>query len=123
MVAAVMLIVVIVMGSIIWLDRILGPSEPFAWFEGVSLWPTMILELLILLVTCGLLFYGRRQLTRNIDTVAQEFGITQLSEHKPATMRRAKGECGFWSRIRWRWGLDRTKMDSSSNGTAARPMA
>jgi hypothetical protein len=56
-------------------------GEPFAWAEGVSIWPTQILGLVILVVTCILLVYGRMRLRANIDKVATSFGLSKLDDH------------------------------------------
>jgi hypothetical protein len=53
-------------------------GEPFAWLEGVSLWPTQILGLVILVLTCILLVYGRMRLRGNVDKVATAFGLSPL---------------------------------------------
>jgi hypothetical protein len=56
-------------------------GEPFAWLEGVSLWPTQILGLVILVVTCILLIYGRVRLRANIDKVADSLGLGPAGAH------------------------------------------
>lgn len=57
-------------------------GEPFAWLEGVSIWPTQILGLIILVVTCALLVYGRMRLRANVDKVAKSFGLRTLEDHE-----------------------------------------
>jgi hypothetical protein len=57
-------------------------GEPFAWLEGVSIWPTQVLGLIILVVTCALLVYGRMRLRANIDKVARAFGLRTLEDHE-----------------------------------------
>jgi hypothetical protein len=59
-------------------------GEPFAWLEGVSIWPTQILGLIILVVTCALLVYGRMRLRANIDKVATSFGLSTLGAREQA---------------------------------------
>ena len=120
---AVFLLLLLLMGVgwIIWRDVISGTGEPFAWFEGVSIWPTKILELLILLVTVGLLCYGRLQLRRDIDTVAEKFNLTPLSQHASAPTPRVQGKRDFWVCVRWLWWLDRPEVNASGNGTKASP--
>jgi len=70
-----------VAGHTIWRDATSGSGEPFAWFEGVSIWPTQIFRLGILLLTVALFFFGWWQLRRRIDGVAGEFGLATLTEH------------------------------------------
>jgi hypothetical protein len=60
-------------------------GEPFAWLEGVSIWPTQILGLIILVVTCALLVYGRMRLRANIDNVATSFGLSTLGARERAS--------------------------------------
>lgn len=62
-------------------------GEPFAWLEGVSIWPTQILGLVILVVTCLLLVYGRMRLRANIDKVATSFGLSTLGAHEQGSGR------------------------------------
>ena len=65
-------------------------GEPFAWLEGVSIWPTQILGLIILAVTCILLVYGRMRLRANIDKVAASFGLSTLGAHEQLSGRRER---------------------------------
>lgn len=120
-IVAAMLPVVIVVCGIIWFDMTSGTGEPFAWFEGVSIWPTQLLELQILVMTFVLLFYGYWQRTKNIDAVANDFHLTSLSTRTSATMQQVQGARGFWRRPKWRWGLDRLAVDSPVIGTTADP--
>ncbi len=60
-------------------------GEPFAWLEGVSIWPTQILGLIVLVVTCVLLVYGRMRLRANIDKVATSFGLSTLGAREQAS--------------------------------------
>jgi hypothetical protein len=120
-VMVVTLIVGIVVRWVIWPDIISGEGEPFAWFEGISIWPTMGLEFLTLLVTIVLLVYGRRKLTKNIDSVANEFSLTRLSECPSATIPSGKSKRGLWSRISGRQKFDQAAVDSSGNATPACP--
>jgi hypothetical protein len=62
-------------------------GEPFAWLEGVSIWPTQILGLVILVVTCILLVIGRMRLRANIDKVATCFGLSTLGAHEQGSGR------------------------------------
>jgi hypothetical protein len=122
MIVAIMLLVLMVVWRwIIWPDATSGTGEPFAWFEGVSIWPTKILDLLILLVTVILLVYGRLRLRRDIDTVAEKFRLTRLSARQSAPVQRAQGKRGFWSWVKWLWWLDRVEVNASGNGTKASP--
>lgn len=69
-------------GYLIWNDATSGGGEPFAWFEGVSIWPTQIFRLGILALTFGLLAFGRWQLLLRIDRVAEDFGLVTLTTRK-----------------------------------------
>jgi hypothetical protein len=120
-IAIVLLPILVLIGIGFWCDVHSVTREPFAWFEGVSIWPTKLLELLILLVTVGLLFYGRWQLRYDIDVVAKEFSLTRLSERESEPVLRVQGEHGFWPLVRWLWWLDRPEVDSSGSGTQSSP--
>ena len=65
-------------------------GEPFAWLEGVSIWPTQILGLIILVVTCMLLVYGRMRLRANINKVASSFGLSMLGPREQPSGRRER---------------------------------
>jgi len=99
----VLLFVVGFSGYAIWGDARSGLGEPLAWFEGVSTWPTQILRLGIFLLTIALLVFGRWQLRRNIDNVAEHFRLATLTaqEAKPLPAFRS-----WKARFRWLWSLE-----------------
>ena len=118
---AAMLLVVIVVCGIIWFDMTSGTGEPFAWFEGVSIWPTQLLEVDTLVVTCVLLFYGYWQRTRNIDAVASDFHLTSLSTRTAATIRQAQGARRLGRRPNRRWVRDWLAVDAPGISPTADP--
>jgi len=99
----VLLFVVGFSGYAIWGDARSGLGEPLAWFEGVSTWPTQILRLGIFLLTIALLVFGRWQLRRNIDNVAEHFRLATLTaqEAKPLPAFRS-----WKAKFRWLWSLE-----------------
>src|SRR6266850_990291 len=118
-VAALLLLVLLftlgLAGKIIWDDASSGQGEPFAWLEGVSTWPTQILRMGIFILTIALLDFGRWQLRRSIDKVAEHFGLKTLTaqEAEPFPMIR-----GWKAKFRWLWRLE-TKDAGASEGTQA----
>ena len=95
---------------VIYLDSRSPDGEPFAWLEGVSLWPTQIFKMLILALTIALLVIGRWRLLAEIDAVANEFRLRTLSAHDGPRQRAP--EAGLWGRIKWLWFLDDDDDDS-----------
>jgi hypothetical protein len=93
-------------------------GEPFAWLEGVSIWPTQILGLAILFVTSVLFVYGRMRLRTNIDEVAETFGLETLEERERNAGR--GGRVGAVRRGHWRSSpaIDET-MSRAGPGTVA----
>jgi hypothetical protein len=110
-----LMLFLVLAGWAIWNDATSALGEPFAWFEGVSIWPTQIFRLGILVLTIGLLAFGRWQLHRRIDGVACEFGLATLSARTaspPPTLR------GWSERLRWIWGA---WSKDTGEGERARP--
>jgi hypothetical protein len=102
-------------GKIIWDDASSGQGEPFAWFEGVSTWPTQILRLGIFMLTIALLDFGRWQLRRSIDEVAEHFGLKTLTAQEAEPFPTIRG---WKAKFRWLWCLE-TKDAGASEGTQA----
>jgi len=118
-VAALLLLVLLftlgLAGKIIWDDASSGQGEPFAWFEGVSTWPTQILRLGIFVLTIALLDFGRWQLRRSIDKVAEHFGLQTLTAQEATPFPAIRG---WKAKFRWLWYLE-TKDAGASEGTQA----
>ena len=102
-------------GKIIWDDASSGQGEPFAWFEGVSTWPTQILRLGIFMLTIALLDFGRWQLRRSIDKVAEHFGLKTLTKQEAEPFPKIRG---WKAKFRWLWSLE-TKDAGASEGAQA----
>ncbi len=100
-------------GKIIWNDASSGQGEPFAWLEGVSTWPTQILRLGIFMLTIALLDFGRWQLRRSIDKVAEHFGLKTLTAQEATPFPTIRG---WKAKFRWLWYLE-TKDAGASEGT------
>jgi len=118
-VAALLLLVLLftlgLAGKIIWDDANSGQGEPFAWFEGVSTWPTQILRLGIFMLTIALLDFGRWQIRRSIDKVAEYFGLKTLTNQEAEPFPTVRG---WKAKFRWLWCLE-TKDAGTSEGTQA----
>ena len=102
-------------GKIIWDDASSGQGEPFAWLEGVSTWPTQILRVGIFMLTIALLDFGRWQLRRSIDKVAEHFGLQTLTAQEATPFPAIRG---WKAKFRWLWYLE-TKDAGASEGTQA----
>jgi hypothetical protein len=55
-------------------------GEPFYWLEGVSLWPTEILRGLATLLALGFLVKAWRDLTSNLEHMAERYGFASQAE-------------------------------------------
>jgi len=102
-------------GKIIWDDASSGQGEPFAWFEGVSTWPTQILRLGIFMLTIALLDFGRWQLRGSIDRIAEHFGLKTLTKQEAEPFPKIRG---WKAKFRWLWSLE-TKDAGASEGAQA----
>jgi hypothetical protein len=87
--------------SVIKCDVETGSGEPFAWLEGVSIWPTQILQMLLLILTGALLIGGRVWLGCKIDKVAKKFHAQTLSERENTPS--LKLPSNIWARVKWLW--------------------
>jgi hypothetical protein len=70
--------------------RPVDAGEPFAWFEGVSVWPTEWLRMLSVVLALIFLAASFRSLRENEQTIKAEFGIENAPPH-PAWWRRLLG--------------------------------
>jgi hypothetical protein len=102
-------------GDAIWNDIRSGLGEPFAWLEGVSTWPTQILRLGIFLLTIALLVFGRWQLRRNLDNVAEHFGLETLTAQEATPLPAIRG---WKAKFRWLWRMDMKDPGTGVQGTA-----
>ncbi|HZF20224.1 MAG TPA: hypothetical protein VE008_11015, partial [Burkholderiales bacterium] len=100
-------------GKMIWDDASSGHGEPFAWLEGVSTWPTQILRMGIFILTIALLDFGRWQLRRSIDKVAEHFGLKTLTAQETTPFPTIRG---WKAKFRWLWYME-TKDAGASEGT------
>lgn len=64
-------------------------EEPFAWLDGISIWPSLWLRWCALVLSGWLLWLARKRIGHTLDGVAQRFGLTGA---RPPASRRA-----------WRW--------------------
>jgi hypothetical protein len=102
-------------GKMIWDDASSGHGEPFAWLEGVSTWPTQILRMGIFMLTIALLDFGRWQLRRSIDKVAEHFGLKTLTAQEATPFPKIRG---WKAKFRWLWYLEK-KDEGTGEGTQA----
>lgn len=69
-------------------------GEPFSWTAGVSIWPSELLRLLVVLLCLVLLAKGMRDLTKNSDLIGQDF----LFQDESGSKRFSPGT--FWTNLK-----------------------
>lgn len=85
-------------------------GEPFAWMDGISIWPTEILRLLVLLMAGYFVWKTNSALEKNEDTIERDFGFPKESANDQELSWREWFNEGFsrqrfeqiWSSIRVR---------------------
>jgi hypothetical protein len=92
-------------------------GEPFAWLEGVSIWPTQILQMLLLILTGVLLVGGRVWLRRKIDKVASRFPRPAFTNcvKPPST----EPSANVRTRVLQLWGLGRRSQAEKDDDKSA----
>ncbi|MDQ1301791.1 MAG: hypothetical protein QG637_1713, partial [Chloroflexota bacterium] len=73
-----------------------GPDEgePFSWTDGISIWPSELLRLLVVVLCLVLLAKGMRDLTKNSDLIGQDF----LFQDESGSKRLSPGT--FWTNLK-----------------------
>jgi len=69
-------------------------GEPFSWIAGVSIWPSELLRLLVVVICLILLAKGMRDLTKNSDLIGQDF----LFQDESGSKRFSPGT--FWTNLK-----------------------
>jgi hypothetical protein len=69
-------------------------GEPFSWTAGVSIWPSELLRLLVVVLCLVLLAKGMRDLTKNSDLIGQDF----LFQNESSSDRFSPGT--FWTNFK-----------------------
>jgi hypothetical protein len=69
-------------------------GEPFSWTAGVSIWPSELLRLLVVVLCLALLLKGIRDLTKNSEAISQEFQLQRGSEHRRFSVKT------FWTNLK-----------------------
>jgi hypothetical protein len=57
-------------------------GEPFSWTAGVSIWPSELLRLLVVVLCLALLLKGMRDLTKNSEAITKDFQLQRESGHR-----------------------------------------
>ena len=90
-------------------------GEPFAWLEGVSIWPTVLFQVAVFGVIAGLVWwYCLRKLSKDIDDLAEGFGLQKSSA--VSADRRPQGR--LIELIHWLWWLDPLRAAGSGREVA-----
>jgi hypothetical protein len=82
-----------------------GTAEPFVWFEGVSVWPSLGLRFLGLTITIGLVLAFVIWLRLQADQIAAHFGFSSTERRTLARSR--------WSALRTGPHLDLASLDEN----------
>ena len=69
-------------------------GEPFSWTAGISIWPSELLRLLVVVLCLILLAKGMRDLTKNSDLIGQDF----LFQDESGSKRFSPGT--FWTNLK-----------------------
>jgi hypothetical protein len=69
-------------------------GEPFSWTAGISIWPSELLRLLVVVLCLILLAKGMRDLTKNSDLIGQDF----LFQDESGSKRFSFGT--FWTNLK-----------------------
>ncbi len=69
-------------------------GEPFSWTAGVSIWPSELLRLLVVVLCVVLLAKGMRDLTKNSDLIGQDFQFQDESGSKRFSLNT------FWTNLK-----------------------
>ncbi len=62
-------------------------GEPFSWTAGVSIWPSELLRLSVVVLALVLLFKGARDLTKNADAISKDFQLQRASGHQRVSFK------------------------------------
>jgi hypothetical protein len=69
-------------------------GEPFSWTAGVSIWPSELLRLSVVVLAAVLLLKGARDLTKNGDAISKDFQLQRASGHRRWSLK------SFWVNLK-----------------------
>jgi hypothetical protein len=69
-------------------------GEPFSWTAGVSIWPSELIRLFVVVLSLALLIKGSRDLTRNNELISRDFGLEQQAGDRRVTLKT------FWTNLK-----------------------
>ena len=98
---------------IVWtvIPALTASDEPFAWFEGVSIWPTQLLRALAAVLACFSLLHVGSVSAASMGDIGRRYGLTKSSS--PLQARNSEGSTAMdlWSAyaqgriMRTRWTI------------------
>ena len=97
---------------LIWRDVSSHYGPPFAWAEGVSLWPVVLMRLFVCAVILALLSYAQRRLSSEIAGLSKDFGLNAWPGGMAAT---PEGATGWRHRIPSLWAFDSSDAEYPEN--------
>ena len=69
-------------------------GEPFSWTAGVSIWPSELIRLFVVVLSLALLIKGSRDLMRNSDLISRDFGLARDAAHGTFSLKT------FWTNLK-----------------------
>jgi hypothetical protein len=69
-------------------------GEPFSWTAGVSIWPSELIRLFVVVLSLALLIKGSRDLMRNSDLISRDFGLARDAAQGTLSLKT------FWTNLK-----------------------
>lgn len=63
-----------------WVSKLPG-GEPFFWAEGISLWPSVLIRLMVAALSFGFLRFAQSQLTANETNLTDQYHLQRTTTH------------------------------------------
>jgi hypothetical protein len=72
-------------GCFYLIQNLSGGGEPFAWFDGISAWPSMMIVLLAAFLSSHFILKTQLNLRQNADTLAEDFGLERSTKQQASS--------------------------------------
>ena len=95
--AGIFLLAVAIYGCWPWLaDWMTRDGQPLILLDGISIWPTIFLRALLLILCVCLIFRGYRILNENIEKIFQDLNLVETRQHVEAERNKIVGKTPPW---------------------------
>lgn len=74
------LVLAVLVGCIAWYDHSRSSGEPFVWFEGISIWPSTIIRLVVFVACFAFFFKGVKDLRENAQHLFDDLDFSDYRE-------------------------------------------